>query len=97
MEATGVYHELAAQTLFDAGVTVSIINLAQAKDFARGLAVRTKTDGVDSLVLARLGALLKPNAWQPLPRRCVSYKPCWRAGRPSLRTCAANTIDRKRP
>jgi transposase len=67
MEATGVYHELAAQTLFDAGVTVSIVNPAQAKDFARGLAVRTKTDGVDSFVLARLGALLKPNAWQPPP------------------------------
>jgi transposase len=65
MEATGVYHESAAQGLFDAGVTVSIVNPAQAKDFARGLAVRTKTDGVDGVVLARFGALLKPKAWQP--------------------------------
>lgn len=67
MEATGVYHELAAQALFEAGVTVSIVNSAQVKDFARGLAVRTKTDGVDSAVLARFGALLKPQAWQPPP------------------------------
>lgn len=67
MEATGVYHESAAQALFDASVRVSIVNPAQAKDFARGLAVRTKTDGVDGFVLARLGALLKPNAWQPPP------------------------------
>lgn len=44
------------------GVTVSIVNPAQARDFAKGLAVRTKTDGVDSLVLARYGALLKPAA-----------------------------------
>jgi transposase len=65
MEATGIYHEVAAYTLVEAGVTVSIVNPAQAKDFARGLAVRTKTDGVDSHVLARFGALLKPPAWQP--------------------------------
>lgn len=65
MEATGIYHEVAAYTLFEAGVTVSLVNSAQAKDFARGLAVRTKTDGVDSHVLARFGALLKPPAWQP--------------------------------
>jgi transposase len=65
MEATGVYRETAAQTLFDAGVTVSLVNPAQVKDFARGLAVRTKTDGVDCVVLARFGALLKPPAWTP--------------------------------
>jgi transposase len=44
---------------------VSIVNPAQVKDFGRGLAVRTKTDGVDSFVLARYGALLKPAAWTP--------------------------------
>lgn len=65
MEGTGVYHEQAALALADAGVKVSIINPAQIKDFGRGLAVRTKTDGVDSLVLARYGALLKPAAWTP--------------------------------
>lgn len=65
MEATGVYHEQAALALADAGVTVSIVNPAQVKDFGRGLAVRTKTDGVDSFVLARYGALLKPAAWTP--------------------------------
>lgn len=31
----------------------------------RGLAVRTKTDKVDSFVLARCGALLKPELWRP--------------------------------
>ena len=62
MEATGVYHEQAAQALADAGIAFSIINPAQIKDFGRGLAVRTKTDGVDSFVLARYGALLKPAA-----------------------------------
>ncbi len=65
MEATGVYHEQAAINLADAGATVSIINPAQIKDFGKGLAVRTKTDGVDSHVLARYGAMLKPAAWKP--------------------------------
>ena len=65
MEGTGIYHEQAALALADAGVTVSIVNPAQVKDFGRGLAVRTKTDGVDSFVLARYGALLKPKAWVP--------------------------------
>jgi len=65
MEGTGVYHEQAAIALADAGVTVFIVNPAQVKDFGRGLAVRTKTDGVDSFVLARYGALLKPHAWVP--------------------------------
>ena len=67
MEATGIYHEQAAMALADAGVMVSIINPAQVKDFGRGLAVRTKTDSVDSVVLARYGALLKPKAWVPPP------------------------------
>lgn len=65
MEATGAYHEQTAIALTDAGVTVSIVNPAQVKNFGRGLAVRTKTDGVDSFVLARYGALLKPAAWIP--------------------------------
>ena len=65
MEGTGVYHEQAALALADVGVTVSVVNPAQVKDFGRGLAVRTKTDGVDSFVLARYGALLKPATWIP--------------------------------
>ena len=47
------------------GVTVSIVNPAQVKDFARSLGIRTKTDGVDSLVLARYGDLLNPRPRTP--------------------------------
>lgn len=65
MEGTGVYHQLAAETLCDAGMTVSIANPAQVKEFGRGIAVRTKNDTKDSFVLARYGALLKPAAWTP--------------------------------
>lgn len=67
MEGTGVYHQLAAETLCEAGMRVSIANPAQVKDFGRGMAVRTKNDTKDSFVLARYGALLKPVAWTPPP------------------------------
>ncbi|WP_269471773.1 IS110 family transposase [Mycoavidus cysteinexigens] len=60
MEATGVYHEQAAQTLYDAGVTVSIANPAQVKSLENTLATRTKTDGADSFLIARFGLMCKP-------------------------------------
>ncbi|MCX8566198.1 MAG: Transposase [Glomeribacter sp. 1016415] len=65
MEATGVYHEQAAQTLYDAGVTVSIANPAQVKSLGNTLAIRTKTDGIDSFLIARFGLMCKPAAWIP--------------------------------
>lgn len=40
---------------------------AQVRDFAKGLGIRTKTDGVDSQVLARYGALVQPAPWTPPP------------------------------
>src|SRR5574343_1107741 len=42
MEATGVYHEQAALWLSDAGVRRSVVNPARLRDFAHGLAMRTK-------------------------------------------------------
>ncbi|QTD45608.1 IS110 family transposase [Ottowia testudinis] len=71
LEGTGAYHEAAACALFDAGIRVSIVNPAQVRDFARGLGIRTKTDGVDSAVLARYGLLVQPAAWTPPPARVL--------------------------
>lgn len=65
MEPTGVYHEPAALALADAGLTLSLVNPAQLRQFAQGLGVKNKTDKADSAVLARYGATLKPYAWQP--------------------------------
>lgn len=74
MEATGVYHEALALWLADKGYRVSIANPAQVKDFARGLAVRTKTDASDSVVLARYGALVQPPLWTPPPAEVRELK-----------------------
>jgi len=66
MAATGVYHPAAALHLHEAGVQVAIVNPAQVKDFGKGWAVRTKTDRMDSWVLARFGQVNTPTPWQPL-------------------------------
>lgn len=65
MEPTGMYHEAAALTLADAGLTVSLVNPAQLRAFAQGLGVKTKTDKQDSAVLAKFGVTQKPAPWQP--------------------------------
>jgi len=65
MEGTGAYHEQAALALFDSNVTVSITNPAHVKQFGRSLGIRTKTDGVDSFILAKYGALISPKPWRP--------------------------------
>ena len=67
LEPTGVYHQVLATALYDAGVTVVVVNPAQLRDFASGLAVRGKTDAKDSLVLARYAAQPQRIAWQPAP------------------------------
>lgn len=74
MEATGAYHDTAATACFDAGARVSVLNPAQVKEFARGLAVKSKTDALDSAVLARFGALLQPPPWQPEAREIRELK-----------------------
>ncbi len=65
MEPTGVYHEPAALALTDAGISLSLVNPAQLRNFAKGLGVKTKTDKADSNVLARFGATQNPELWQP--------------------------------
>ena len=44
LEATGPYHETAAQALFEAGCKVSVVNPARTRDFAKSLGHKTKTD-----------------------------------------------------
>ena len=65
LEGTGVYHEQIAQALYDSGARISIVNPAQIRHFAFGLAIRNKTDDMDSFVLARYGALIQPKLWTP--------------------------------
>lgn len=67
MEATGIYHERLAYTLHEQGAQVAVVNPAQVRDYAKGIAVRTKNDKKDSLVLALYGAKESVRRWQPEP------------------------------
>ncbi|HEX5689367.1 MAG TPA: IS110 family transposase [Roseiflexaceae bacterium] len=68
MEATGTYWMRLASSLSEAGFAVSVINPAQAHDFAKALLKRSKTDAIDAQTLAELGARLQPERWSPPPQ-----------------------------
>ena len=58
MEATGRYHRRVHQGLHDRGFEVVLINPLRARRFAEGAGFLAKTDRVDTLMLAKLGAVL---------------------------------------
>ena len=58
MEATGRYHRRVHQGLHDRGYEVVLINPLRARRFAEGAGFLAKTDRVDTLMLAKLGAVL---------------------------------------
>jgi transposase len=65
MEPTGVYHELAAQALHEAGVRVHLINPARARNYALSLGQRDKTDAADCRSLAHMGLHQRLPRWSP--------------------------------
>jgi transposase len=65
LEATGCYSIGVALALHAAGHTVSIVNPAQIRDFARTKLGRNKTDKVDCGHIRDYVALFNPPAWRP--------------------------------
>ena len=65
MEATGVYYENLCYFLYDKGFSVSVIVPSLSKKYAQSLGIHTKTDKVDSQILARLGAERCLSEWKP--------------------------------
>jgi len=69
MEATGIYGEALLRWLFEGGVTVSKVNPAQIKHYARSLLARHKTDRQDALMIAEFArersAAGKLRKWSP--------------------------------
>jgi len=64
VEATGVYHLQLALMLRAAGVEVMVVNPRVAKDFARALTNRSKTDKVDARTLLEYVERMEFVAWQ---------------------------------
>jgi transposase len=65
MEATSIYGDALAEFLYSASFSVSVVNPARIKGFAKGELLRTKTDSVDAALIARFCAAIKPALWQP--------------------------------
>lgn len=63
VEATGVYHLQLALRLREAGVEVMVVNPRVAKDFARAMSNRSKTDRVDAGTLLEFVRRMEFRAW----------------------------------
>ena len=68
LEASGGYEQVVARALFDAGLTVYVIEPTRARNFARSLGRHAKTDTIDATVLAHMAevAVEDDTPWQPL-------------------------------
>ena len=66
MEATNIYWEALATGLHAQGYTVRVVNPARIKGYAQATMQRTKTDKLDSAVIASFCKTHRPTAWQPL-------------------------------
>lgn len=64
MEATGIYWEAVAEYLVNAGFPVSVVNPKQIKSYGESRLVRTKTDKVDSKLIAEFCHERNPEPWQ---------------------------------
>ncbi len=66
MEATGVYYERCALTLFLAGYKVSVVLPNVAKKFLGSLGQKSKNDKIDAKGLSRMGAERRLEEWRPM-------------------------------
>jgi transposase len=60
VEATGGYESLLIETLFAAGLPVSLVHPARVRKFAQGMNWLAKTDKIDARLLARFGEKANP-------------------------------------
>lgn len=66
MEATGVYYENLAYFLHSQGDIVSVVLANKIKNYAKSLNIKTKTDKVDSKMIAGFGIERTLETWTPL-------------------------------
>jgi transposase len=74
LEATGVYHEQATYFLHEKGFTASVILPNKAKAFARSLNAKSKTDQIDTKILAQMGLERKLDIWKPASQNMIRIK-----------------------
>ena len=65
LEATGTYGDALATWLHDGGHVVSVVNPAIIHAYGRTQLTRSKTDRIDTALIARFTATHQPAAWTP--------------------------------
>jgi hypothetical protein len=85
--------EALAEFLYTAGFQVSIVNPAPIKGFAKSELLLTKTDSVDSALIARFCAAMKPALWTPTAPEVKELQ----AGVGTARICDRNGYSRTEP
>lgn len=74
MEATGRYGEDLATFLYVSGHKVSIVNPSQIKYYSQSLLKRTKTDKMDSKIIAQFALHHEVPSWSPLSPELQALK-----------------------
>jgi transposase len=69
VEASGGYERSLVSHLIEAGKPVAVVNPRQARDFAKGLGHRAKTDPIDASDLAHFAELVRPDLTPKTPEK----------------------------
>jgi transposase len=64
VEATGGYQRAVVQALFQAGLSVAVVNPARVRQLARACGLLAKTDKLDAQVLAVFGQRVQPRQYE---------------------------------
>src|SRR5215211_6233871 len=64
VEATGGYQRAVVDALFHAGLSLTVVNPARVRQFARASGVLAKTDKLDAFVLAAYGKTMQPRRYE---------------------------------
>lgn len=98
-EATGGCERLLVREAHRAGVTISVLNPRQVRDFARAKGRLAKTDKIDAHILRDYGAALQPRPSKPVDpslQKLASYS-TRRRQIISMRTAEKNRLHRADP
>ena len=74
LEPTGVYHEHLAYALYEQGYTLHLVLPNQASKYSQSLGNKSKTDGIDAKILARMGVERQLRSWQPISSQLKKLK-----------------------
>jgi|LauGreDrversion4_2_1035121.scaffolds.fasta_scaffold352665_1 transposase len=67
MESTGKYGDELALYLYEQNYSISVVNPARIKYFAKSQLTRNKTDSIDAKVIMQYCKFFKPSLWKPAP------------------------------